>query len=145
MIKSGIRLVEAAGLAALMLLLSAIPAAAASDYAKVELIYDAASKTCSAEPDPVQVFWNKRPKKVKWVSDDANLYWDIVWKGGGKDYFRGNFDVKCGKTVKKSTLPSGKDKDGAQWGYTITVYSCQGGQRTGDKLCEVDPMVDWDP
>ena len=133
-------------LAGLLLSLVAIPAAAAQKYAEVELIYDADSGTCSADPDPVQVFWNKKPKKVKWVSvASTDLYWDIVWKGDGKNYFNGNFDIKCGKDVKKSTLPSGKDKDGATWGYTISAYTCLAGQQKGELVCEVDPVVDWDP
>ena len=138
-------LVGVTALAGLVMAFVAMPATAAQQYAEVNLIYDADNKTCSADPDPVQIFWEKRPNKVKWVSADPNLYWDIVWKGGGKDYFRGNFDIKCGKDSKKSTLPSGRDKDNAQWGYTIAVYACSGNQRTGDKLCEVDPMVDWEP
>ena len=131
-----------AGLAGLVLLLAALPAPAAQLYADVTLTYDAGTKTCSAKPSPVTINWNTRPKKVKWLGK-SDLYWDIVWKVGGTDYLNGNFDIKCGKVEKKSTLPGGRDKANAEWEYSIAVYACSGNHRTGEALCEVDPMVEW--
>ena len=55
------------------------------------------------------------------------------------------YERHFGFRKKKSTLPGGRDKDNASWAYTIRVFPCQGGQRTGEMLCEVDPVVDWEP
>jgi hypothetical protein len=133
-----------------MSLLLPFAAIGASSFAEVTLTYHEGQDPCiSASPDPVQIFWKQKPKKVKWVSDSGTeLYWEVEWKGSGDgqpNYFGKSFKIKRGEKEKGSDLPyrHGRTEPGASWSYVIKVYETSTSVERGRLLCELDPAVDW--
>lgn len=139
----------AVGVLLLLPLLIASPANGQS-FAEVTLTYVEEGEPCiTATPDPVEIFWDKKPKKVKWVSASSkDLYWEITWKGsddGQPNYFGQSFKIKRGENERRSDRPQrhGRTTPGANWAYTIKVYETSAAVERGRLLCELDPAVDW--
>jgi hypothetical protein len=131
-------------------LLSPLGAFADRSFAEVTLTYNEGQEPCiTATPDPVMVYWNQRPKKVKWISGSGKEYqWEIDWKGsadGQPNYFGKNFKIKRGEQEKGSDKPNrhGRTEPGASWSYVIRVYETSPSIARGRLLCELDPAVDW--
>ncbi len=147
--RAWVRTTTAVAFGLLLLVIGVSGVTAQPEYATVELSYTAGSPcSIAVAPDPVEIFWDKAPRRVEWVAaDGAGHYWTIDWKAadsdhpGRRDHFGQNFRIRCGESTVRSTVP-GNRKQGSSWPYNVAVYACDDNHQ-GDLLCSVDPQVDW--
>ena len=130
---------------ALVSLVLVPPSLAVPRYLEVTLTYVEGGSPCiTVSPDPATINWDKRPRKVRWVSvGSSDLIWQIEWrKDKAKDqpdYFGKKYKIDKGKKEKKSDKPSRHDwtGTGARWPYMVSVHSSTASGEPDQLLCEL--------
>jgi len=119
----------------------------------LELSVDSAGN-CSISVDPeIATIWrgqSQKIKKVYWVappnSEHPELFWELRYdpdKGDASGDYFGPVDLPCGVGDIKVQPHPKPTTPGAQWPYSVSVYSCSGGAKS-EHLCTVDPRIRWD-
>jgi hypothetical protein len=125
---------------------------AAPNFVEVTLRYTPEASECiSVNPPAATVYWDQKPRRVRWVTaSEERLFWEIEWKGteasgGQPDYFGGGVAIGRDARSADSSQPKrrGRMTPGASWPYLIRVYETSPSIARGRLLCELDPVIDW--